>query len=78
MQDVRDFGNRSGLPRFMHIGDDGHAEFLLHRLEDLHSLFQARPAIGMDGRAVGLVERGLEHVRNAQLAGHALVLFAGA
>ena len=62
----------------MHIGDDRHAELFLDRFEDLHPLFQPRAAVRVDGRAVGLVERRLEHVRDAQLAGHALVFLAGA
>ncbi|MOA41722.1 hypothetical protein D3C78_1637160 [compost metagenome] len=62
----------------MNIGDDRHAEFLFDRFEDLHALFQARPPVGMDGRAVGLVERRLEHVGNTQLAGYALIFFARA
>ncbi|MNV84485.1 hypothetical protein D3C71_1783630 [compost metagenome] len=62
----------------MHIGDYRHAELFLDGLEDPHALFKPRAAVRVDGRAVGLVERRLEHVRNAQLAGHALVFLAGA
>ncbi|MNL18016.1 hypothetical protein D3C87_1391400 [compost metagenome] len=78
LQDVGHFRDRRGLPGFVHIGDDRHAEFLFDRFEDLHALFQARPPVGMDGRAVGLVERRLEHVGNTQLAGDALIFLARA
>lgn len=78
LQDVGDFGHGGRLPGFVHVGDHRHAEVLLDRLEDLHALFQARTAVGMDRRAVGLVERRLENVGDAQLGGHALVFLAGA
>ena len=43
LDDVADIGHRLRLPRLMYVGDDRHAESLLHFLEDLHPLFQTGP-----------------------------------
>ncbi|MNT24078.1 hypothetical protein D3C72_1595320 [compost metagenome] len=78
LQHVDHFGHLLRLPWLMHVGNHGHAERRLDVLEDAHAFFQARAAIGMDRRAVGLVEAGLEHIGNAQFLRHAHIFFAGA
>ncbi len=77
LDDVADIGHRLRLPRLMYVGDDRHAEGLLHFLEDLHSLFQTRAAERGDRGTVGLVEARLEDVGNAELLGHPHVFFTG-
>jgi len=78
LDDVADFGHWCGLVGFMHIGNHRHAEGLLHFLEDLHALFQARATERGNGRAVGLVEAGLEHIGDAEFLGDPHVFLAGA
>src|SRR5690606_998826 len=76
LDDVTYFGHRRRLMRLVHVGNDRYLEGLFDLFEDLQTCFHARTAIGVDRRAIGLVEAGLEHVRDAQLAGHLDVFFA--
>ena len=78
LQYVHHFGHLLRLPRFVHVGNHGHAKGRLHVLEDAHAFFQAGAAVGMDRGAVGLVEAGLEHIGNAQFLRDTHVFFAGA
>ncbi len=54
--------------RLMYVGDNRHIEGALDLLEDPEPLFHPRTTEGVHRGAVGLVEAGLEHVGNAQLA----------
>ncbi|MNX80652.1 hypothetical protein D3C86_1123170 [compost metagenome] len=76
LDDVADFSDDRGLIRLVDVGDDRHAEGLLDVLEDAHAFFQARTTIGGHRRPVGLVETGLEHVRDTELFGDLHILFA--
>ena len=66
LDDVGDFGGSSGFLRTVHIGNHRYAVGVLHRLEDLQPFLEARASEGMNGGAVGLVVRGLEHQRDVQ------------
>ncbi|MNQ88938.1 hypothetical protein D3C85_1042280 [compost metagenome] len=78
LDDVAHIRHRLRLLRFVHVGDQRHAEGLLDLFEDLHALLQAGATEGADRGAVGLVEAGLEHEGNTQLVGDPHILFAGA
>src|SRR3546814_10698739 len=71
------FGDWRGLPGFVHVGDQRYAELGLHGFENPQAFFEAGAAIGVDRRAVGLVETGLEDVGNAQFPGDTHVLCGG-
>ncbi|MNL35079.1 hypothetical protein D3C87_1570890 [compost metagenome] len=60
----------------MDVGDDRHAEGLLDVLENPHALFQAGATVRGHGGTVGLVEAGLEHVRDTEFFGDLHVFFA--
>ena len=63
-------GHGLRLPGLVNVGDDGNVKGVLHFVEDLETLLQARPPEGFDVRAVGLVEARLEHVLDAEVVGH--------
>ena len=75
LDDVAHLGDHGRLLRLVDVGDDRHAEGLLDVLEDPHAFFKARAAIGGHGRTVGLVEAGLEYIRDTQFLGNLYVLF---
>ncbi|MNS99025.1 hypothetical protein D3C72_1334110 [compost metagenome] len=62
----------------MNVGNDFHAEGFFDFFEDLHPLFQARAAVGVDRRTVGFIKRGFENVRDAQFLRHGDVVFTDA
>lgn len=76
LDDVADFSHDRSLIRLVDVGDDRHAEGLLDVLENSHALFQARATVRGHRGTVGLVETGLEHVRDTEFLGHLYVLFA--
>ena len=59
LQDVGHRGHRFGLRRLMNIGEDRKA-FRLQPGQNAQSFDEARPAIGVQAGAVGLVKRRLE------------------
>ena len=74
LDDVAHLGDHGSLLRLVDVGYDRHAEGLLDVLEDPHAFFKARAAIGGHGRTVGLVEAGLEDIRDTQFLGDPHVL----
>ena len=73
LEDVYDLGGGGCLSRFVNVGDHGHAVGLLDLREYLEAFFQSGTAKGGYGRAVCLVEGGLEHIGDAELGGDFLV-----
>jgi hypothetical protein len=70
-RDLEHVGHRRRLLHLLHlvyVGQDGHAETFAHAGQDLQAALHARPAVGADAGAVGLVVAGLEDERDAQLA----------
>ena len=59
----------------MDICQHRNAGFFADFFQDAQTLFQPRPAKAMQRRAVGLVIRRFENVRNLQLARHRADLF---
>ncbi len=65
LQDVHDRRDRLGLPRFMDVGQDGHAGFFLHARERPQPLVEAGAPERRDRCPVRFIEGGLEDVRHA-------------
>ena len=77
LQDVAYFRHRRALVGFVHVGNHRHAEFAFDGGKNLHAFIQSDTPVGVYGRAVGLVERGFEYIRDAEFFGNCGILFAG-
>ena len=76
-RDLDDRQHRGGLlrlPGLVDVGEDRHPDLLLDARQDGQPLGDARAARRGVGSAVGLVERGLEDIGDAELAGDLLGL----
>ena len=62
----------------MHIGDHRYAEGFFDLFKDLHAFFQARATERSHGRAISLVEAGLEYIGDTEFLGDPYVFFTGA
>ena len=72
LQEVDDRGDLGHLPGLVHVGGDRQAGGVLDPGEDAQALVQAVAAEARVAGAVGLVEAGLEHHREADLRGRRL------
>ena len=72
LEDVDDLGHRRGLRRVVDVGQDRDAEVGLDPREHPQPLGEAGTAERVNRGPVGLVERGLEDVRDAARAGNRL------
>ena len=61
----------------MNVGKHGNVKLTFYRLKNLHAFIQTHTAERVDGRAVCLVERGFEHIRDAEFIGDFNVLLTG-
>ena len=77
LDDIADFGNRLALVRLVNVGNHGNVKLAFHRLKNLHAFVQTHTAERVNGRAVCLVERGFEHIRDAEFIGYFNVLLTG-
>ena len=68
LQNVHDFARDGGVRFVMNVGQDRHADFLAHFGQHAQTFVEARPAKGFGRSAVGLVEAGLEDVKDAECA----------
>ena len=71
LEDVDDLRRDGRLLGLVDVGQHRHAELVLHPLEDDQPVGQPRPAEAGVARAVGLVEAGLEDVRQPELVADA-------
>ena len=70
LQDVAYFRHRRALVGFVHVGNHRHAEFAFDGGKNLHTFIQSDTPVGVYGRAVGLVERGFEYIRDTEFFGN--------
>ena len=68
LQHVQDKGSFIGLGGLVDVREERDAHFRLDRLQDAQALLQTGPTERLDRAPVGLVERGLEDVRDAAVA----------
>ena len=66
LQDVQYLGGRSDLGHLMHIGNHRHTKIPADIGQDPQPLVQAGATEGIERGPIGLVERGLEHIGDAQ------------
>ncbi|MDN8820405.1 hypothetical protein Q0N24_14365, partial [Staphylococcus aureus] len=62
LDDSAHFVDGMALMGFVYFGNDGDAELCFDFFKNLSAFFQAYAAIGMDRRAVCLVERGFKDI----------------
>ena len=74
LEKIDGLGNGLGLSHLVNIGGDWYPEALAHALKDGEPLLHARAAKGVEGSAIGFVERCLEDVGNAQVSSDGLDL----
>ncbi len=66
LQNIDDFGHRSALLLFVHIGQHRKPGNFPHLRKDRQTRFQPNASLRAKGRAVGLVERGLVDERRSR------------
>ena len=75
---IHHVSNRLRLAGFVNVGDHFYAKSLLQFLEDFHPFFKARSTVRVDGRTVGFIKGGFEHVRDTQLLSNGYVVLTNA
>ncbi len=67
LQNIDDVGDIGDLVGFVNVGENGHAEFALHSVEDDQPVDQSRPAKAGVAGTVGFVKAGFEDIAEPEL-----------